>query len=217
MTDLLAEIAPLVIAAAMSPATIGIVVLILATAERPVLRASAFAAGFAAVLIPLSVIGLVLLRGARESFDAGSPLFAWIDIAMGAALLVITAVSLFRRGDVTEQERRLRGAPVALYFGVGMAMMIGNLNTLAVAVSLLHEIAIADVTAFERGLTLVLVDLVILAPLLLPIGLVAIAPRTADRMLPKIRKGVDEYGFQVGVVVFTGIAIYLLIEGISHL
>ncbi len=191
--------------------------LILAIAERPVLRASAFAAGFASLLVPLSVVGLILLRGARDSLDAGSPLFAWIDIGMGAALILVTAVSLFRRGDVTEQEQRLRGAPVAVYFGVGMAMMIGNLNTLAVAVSLLHEIAIADITGFERFLTLAVVDLIILLPLLLPIGLVALAPRTADRVLPKIRKGVDDYGFQVGVVVFTGIAIYLLIEGVSHL
>jgi tellurite resistance protein TehA-like permease len=193
------------------------VVLILAIAERPVLRASAFAAGFASLLIPLSVVGLILLRGARDSLDAGSPLFAWIDIGMGAALVVVTVVSLLRRGDVTEQERRLRGAPVAVYFGVGMAMMIGNLNTLAVAVSLLHEVAIADITSFERFLTLAIVDLIILLPLLVPIGLVALAPRTAERVLPKIRKGVDDYGFQVGVVVFTGIAIYLLIEGISHL
>ena len=191
--------------------------LILAIAERPVLRATAFAAGFASLLIPLSAIGLILLRGARDSLDAGSPLFAWIDIGMGAALIVVTVVSLFRRGDVTEQEQRLRGAPVAIYFGVGMAMMIGNLNTLAVAVSLLHEIAIADITSFERFLTLAVVDLIILLPLLVPIGLVALAPRTADRVLPKIRKGVDDYGFQVGVVVFTGIAIYLLIEGIGHL
>jgi hypothetical protein len=206
-----------VIAAAISPATIGIVVLILATAERPVLRASAFAAGFASLLVPLSVIGLVLLRGARDSLDAGSPLFAWIDIAMAVALVIVTSVSLFHRGDVTEQEKRLRGAPVALYFGVGAAMMIGNLNTLAVAVSLLHEIAIADITSFERFLTLAIVDLIILLPLLVPIGLVALAPRTAERVLPRIRKGVDDYGFQVGVVVFTGIAIYLFIEGISHL
>ena len=96
-------------------------------------------------------------------------------------------------------------------------MMIGNLNTLAVAVSLLHEIAIADITTFERCLTLWIVDTIILAPLVLPITLVAIAPRTADRVLPAIRSGVDRYGVQVGVVVFTGIAIYLLIEGISHL
>ena len=57
----------------------------------------------------------------------------------------------------------------------------------------------------------------ILLPVILPIALVALAPRTADRILPKIRAGVDRYGVKVGIVVFTAIAIYLLIEGISHL
>jgi hypothetical protein len=160
---------------------------------------------------------LLILRHERASLDAGSPLFAWIDLAMGAALLAVTAVSLFRRDQVTAGEERLRGAPVLAYFGVGMAMMIGNLNTLAVAVSLLHEIAIADVTAFERGLALAITDAVILAPIVVPILLCLLAPKTADRILPAIRRGVDRFGFQVGVVVFTGIAIYLIIEGISHL
>ena len=82
-------------------------------------------------------------------------------------------------------------------------MMIANLNTLAVAVSLLHEIAIADVTSFERGLTLALADAVILLPIVAPI-LLCLAPRTADRVLPMIRRGVDRYGVRVGVVVFTG-------------
>jgi len=165
----------------------------------------------------LSIIGLLILRSARESIDAGSPLFAWIDIAMGAVLLIVTAVSATRQSDIDEQEKRLRGAPVAAYFGLGVVMMLSNLNTLAVAVSMLHEIAIADVTSFERGLTLAIVDAVILLPVLLPIAIVALAPRTADRILPKIRTGVDRYGVKVGIVVFTAIAIYLLIEGISHL
>ena len=98
-----------------------------------------------------------------------------------------------------------------------MVMMLSNLNTLAVAVSMLHEIAIADVTSFERGLTLAIVDAVILLPVVAPIALVALAPGTAGRVLPKIRDGVDRYGVRVGIVVFTGIAIYLLIEGIGHL
>jgi hypothetical protein len=160
---------------------------------------------------------LLILRGARESVDAGSPLFAWIDIAMGLVLLVVTAVSATRQGDIDAQEKRLRGAPVAAYFGLGVVMMLSNLNTLAVAVSMLHEIAIADVTSLERGLTLATVDAVILLPILLPIAIVALAPRTADRILPKIRTAVDRYGIKVGIVIFTAIAIYLLIEGVSHL
>ena len=185
MTDLLVQIAPLVLAAAISPATIGIVVLILATAERPVVRASAFAGGFALLLIPLSAAGLIALSSARSSIDAGSPLFAWIDIAMGVVLLIVTAVSATRQSDLDAQREKLRGAPVAAYFGLGMVMMLSNLNTLAVAVSMLHEIAIADVTSFERGLTLAIVDAVILLPVVAPIALVALAPGTAGRVLPE--------------------------------
>lgn len=207
----------MVLAAAISPATIGIAVLILATAERPVLRASAFAAGFALLLVAASVGGLLALRGASSSVDEGSPAFAWIDIAMGAVLLVASAVSLIRQGEIGAQQERLRAAPIALYFGLGMVMMLSNLNTLAVAVSILHEIAIADVSAFERVLTLAVTDLVILLPVFVPIVLCIAAPRTAERVLPAIRRAVDRYGVRVGIVVFTAIGIYLLIEGISHL
>ena len=217
MLDLLIEIAPLVLAAAISPATIGIVVLILATAEQPVRRALAFTAGFALLLVPLSVAGLLAFSDARSSVDPGSPLFAWIDISMGAVLLVVSGVSLTRASSIDDAQRRLRGAPVAAYFGFGMVMMLSNLNTLAVAVSMLHEIAIADVSTFERGLTLAIVDAAILLPVLAPIALVALAPSAAERVLPKIRAGVDRYGVRVGVLVFTAIAIYLLIQGFSHL
>lgn len=90
-----------------------------------------------------------------------------------------------------------------------MVMMLSNLNTLAVAVAvaMLHEIAIADVSTFERAFTLAVVDAVILLPVIAPIALVAIAPSAADRVLPKIRAGVDRYGVRVGVAVFTMIAI----------
>jgi Sap-like sulfolipid-1-addressing protein len=217
MAELLAVLAPLVLAAAISPATIGIVILILATTERPVLRAGAFAVGFAVVLVALSAAGLVLLRGARDSLDAGSPLFAWIDISMGVALLVITAVSLTRQGDVGAAEERVRTVSPAAFLILGMAMMIGNLNTLAVAVPLLHEIAIAEVSSFERGLALALSDLVILLPVVVPIALCAAAPRATERILPPIRRAVDRYGFRVGVVVFTAIGLYLLIKGLIRL
>jgi hypothetical protein len=217
MAELLAEIAPLVLAAAISPATIGIVILILATTERPVLRATAFAVGFALVLIPASVAGLVLLRGARTSLDEGSPLFAWIDISMGALLLAVTAVSLFRQGDVGKAEARVRGANPAAFLLLGIAMMIGNLNTLAVAVPMLHEIAIAEVSSFQRGLALALSDLVILLPVLAPIAAVASAPEAAGRILPPIRRAVDRYGVRVGIVVFTAIGLYLLIKGLIRL
>jgi hypothetical protein len=193
------------------------VILILATTERPVLRGGAFAVGFAVVLVALSVAGLILLRGARTSLDEGSPLFAWIDISMGAALLVVTAISLTRQGDVSAAEERVRTVSPAAFLILGMAMMIGNLNTLAVAVPMLHEIAIAEVSSFERSLALALSDLVILLPVVAPVAIVAAAPRTSGRILPPIRRAVDRYGFRVGIVVFTAIGVYLLVKGLIRL
>lgn len=149
--------------------------------------------------------------------DAGSPAFAWIDIGAGVVLLIASLASLTRTSSLEDAQQRLRGAPVAAYFGFGIVMMLTNLNTVAVAVSMLHEIAIADVTTVERYLTIGIVDAIILIPILAPIALVAIAPDAAGRILPKIRTGVDRYGVKVGAILFMAIAIYLIAEGISHL
>jgi hypothetical protein len=217
MIELLAEILPLVLAAAVNPATIGIVVLVLATAERPVLRASAFAAGFALLLVAASAGGLIALTEVGGGVDDDSPALGWIDVGLGVLLLVSAAVSLTRQGTIADQQERLRGAPVAAYFGLGMVMMLSSLNSLAVAVSLLHRIAVADVSSMERVLALAFTDVVILIPVLAPIALVALAPTRAERVLPKIREGVDRYGVRVGVVVFAAIGVYLLVDGITRL
>ena len=181
------------------------------------LRASAFAAGFALLLVALSVAGHLILSGARESVDQGSPAFAWIDISMGVVLLIVAAVSLARQGDVDAQQQRLRGASPIAFFGFGMVMMLSSLNTLAVAVAILHRIAVADVSSFERALTLTAVDALILLPVIAPIALCVVAPTAADRVLPAIRHGVDRYGVRVGAAVFALIGLYLLGTGLSHL
>ena len=216
MGELIAEILPLVLAAAINPATIGLVVLILATAERPLLRASAFFAGFAALLVGASAAALIALTSIGGGIDTDSPALGWVDIAMGVALLVSSALSLLRQGDITAQQERLRGAPPAAFFGLGAVMMLSSLNSLAVSVSLLHRIAVADVSGFERALALAFTDAVILLPVLAPLALVVLAPSLAERVLPRIRAGVDRYGVAVGAVVFVAIGAYLLVDGISR-
>lgn len=217
MTDLLAEILPLVLAAAVNPATIGIVVLVLATAERPLIRASAFAAGFGLTLIAASAAGLLAFVHVGGGVDGESPLLGWIDVGLGVLLLASAAASLTRQSTLAGQQERLRGAPVAAYVGLGVVMMFSSLNSLAVSVSLLHRIAVADVSSGERALALAFTDAVILIPVLAPIALVALSPARAERVLPRIRAGVDRYGVKAGVVVFAAIGVYLLAEGITRL
>lgn len=204
------------LAAAISPATLGIVVLILATVERPRPSATAFFAGFAVPLVVLSIVGLLVLNGARSSFDENSSGFGWIDVAMGVLLLITAFVSVLRQGDIDAERQRLSHAPVAAFFGFGVIMMFSSLNTLAVAISLLHKIAVADISAFERAIALALSDLAILLPIVIPIVLYVAAPGLAGRVLPAIRRGVDDHGVTVGAILFTLIGIYLLRQGLSH-
>jgi hypothetical protein len=191
-------------------------VLVLATAERPLLRAGAFAAGFAFLLVAASAAGLIALTRIGGGVSADSPTLGWVDIGMGAACLVSAAISLARQGGVAAQQARLREAPVPVFFGLGMVMMLSSLNSLAVSVSLLHRIASADVSGTERALALAFTDAVILIPVVAPIALAAFAPGLAESVLPRVRAGVDRYGVRVGAVVFVGIGIYLLVEGVSR-
>src|SRR5215213_411547 len=71
MLSLLADILPLMLAAASNPAVISIVVLLLTASDRPLPRAIAFVAGFALVLVALGVVGLLLFRSSRETFGTG--------------------------------------------------------------------------------------------------------------------------------------------------
>jgi hypothetical protein len=148
--------------------------------------------------------------------DAESAALGWVDIGLGIALLASSAVSLMRQGDIAAQQEKLRGAPVPAFFGLGGAMMLSSINSLAVSLSLLHRIAVADVSGVERALALAFTDGFILVPVIAPIALVAVAPSLGERVLPKIRAGVDRYGVKVGVVVFVAIGVYLLVEGIRR-
>jgi hypothetical protein len=168
------------------------------------------------VLIAASAGGLIALTSIGGGVDTDSPALGWVDIGLGAALLVSSAVSLTRQGDLAAQQEKLRGAPVPAFFGLGGVMMLSSLNSLAVSVSLLHRIAVADVSGFERALALAFTDAFILIPIIAPIALLALAPSLGERVLPRIRAGVDRYGVKVGVVVFVAIGVYLLVEGISR-
>ena len=92
MLSLLADILPLMLAAASNPAVISIVVLLLTASDRPLPRAIAFVAGFALVLVALGVVGLLLFRSSRETFGTGGALFAWLDIVLGVVMLAGAAV-----------------------------------------------------------------------------------------------------------------------------
>ncbi|MDX6583825.1 MAG: Sap, sulfolipid-addressing protein [Solirubrobacterales bacterium] len=216
MAELLAKTLPLMLAAASNPAVIGIVVLALTSADRPLTRAASFVAGFAVVLALVGLAGFAFFRGSRETFGPGGSLFAWLDIALGAGMLALAGITWARRDSGSDPSRLLGRVSPAAFFGVGAIFMISDASALVALVPLLRDVAVADVSSLERLIALVITWVVVILPIAAPVLVYVWAPRSSQRALAAIRGWLDRYGYLVAIAVFGAIGIYLLVRGISR-
>ncbi len=216
MAELLEKILPLMLAAASNPAVIGIVVLTLTSADRPLTRAASFVAGFAVVLAAVGTAGFAFFKGSRETFGAGGSLFGWLDVALGAGMLALAGVTWARRNSASDPSRLLGRVSPAAFFGVGAVFMITDASAIVALVPLLRDVAVAGVSSFERAVALGITWVVVVLPVAAPVLIYLLAPRSAERVLAAIRRWLDRYGYLVAVAVFVAIGSYLLVRGIAH-
>jgi hypothetical protein len=216
MFELLAELVPLMLAAAANPAVVTIVVIILSAADRPVGRASAFVAGFGLVLVGVGIAGLLIFGGARETFGRGGPAFAWLDIVLGAGLLVFAVITFVRRDRASTGFRLVERLPPPAFLGVGALFMATNTSALVAYAPLLRDIADSGLGAGERALALAISDLVIIAPIAAPVAIRIAAPQSSQRALDAIRRFLDRWGYAIVIAVFGALGAYLLIRGIGR-
>jgi hypothetical protein len=217
VAELLEKVAPLMVAAASNPAVIGIVVLTLTSADRPLARAGSFVAGFGVVLVVVGIAGFAFFKGSRETFGPGGSLFAWLDLALGTRMLALAGVTWARRDSGSDPSRVLARVSPAAYFGVGAVFMISDASALVALVPLLRDVAVADVSSFERAVALAATWAVVILPIAAPVLICVLAPSSSQRALAAIRRWLDRYGYLVAIGVFGVIGIYLAVRGITRL
>jgi hypothetical protein len=217
VAHLLERILPLMLAAASNPAVVGIVVLLLASTQRPLARAAAFVAGFGAVLGAVCIFGLVVFKAGRETFGPHGALFAWLDIVLGFGMLGLAVVTWMRRGSPSDQSRLLESRGPAAFFALGGVFMITDASALIALVPLLREVAVAHVSALERGIAVMITFAVVISPIAAPLAICALAPRSSERVLGVLRRGIDRYGYLVAIAVLAAIGLYLVVRGFHRL
>lgn len=216
MLELLARLFPLMLAAAANPVVITLVVLLLTAPDRPMAHAWSFLAGFALVLVAGGVLGLTVFAN-TEAFGPGGGLYAWIDIGFGALMLGAAVVTYVRRSSDNGAGRLIgRIGPLAC-LGLGAVMMATDTSAIAAYVPLVHEISNSGLSRVERGVALAISDLVILAPIAVPILIAAVAPDRAARVLAAIRGFLDRHGAAIAALVFAALGALLVIRGIGRL
>lgn len=221
MQSLFAEMIPLGVAAAVSPTMLAGALVLLSGKDRPKARTLSYLVG---VVISLVVTGAVLLAigGAASKAPHGpSPVSSWIDLGLGLLLLYI-GVDRFIRGprksnDKTAQEEPAKPTSVLKDAGLGLAIMTTNFTSLVFYFAAAKESADAAVDWVVRVMALAIVAFFITLPVLVPLLLTIVMPKTSSRVLDSVDEGLKKYGAFIMPGIALVFGVYLAYKGLRVL
>jgi len=209
VSELLAKIVPLAIAAAINPTGILVLVALLATSKRTGL---AYCIGFCATFAGFGAV--VLALGLRLQLKP-SATTSIVDL-VAALLIAYLGVRALRKEPKPEGEkRRALGAAGGLAAGVGLAA--SDFSSVIPYLVALKEMMISGLGSADVWTALVVFLAITLAPLIVPVALSYAAPRTADRVLGPLRRVLTKHGQKIIAVVCFVIAAYLAVKGVRGL
>ncbi len=129
---------------------------------------------------------------------------------------------LVRRPTSAEQQTsrtsaRLATASTSWFVGVGALGMVVNFSALLLLLPALHGITRSPVGLTGRSVAFTLLFVIVLLPVLLPVGLVTAPGHRADPALAATHRFVNRHTRQIGVVIEVAFAIYLVARGFGEL
>ncbi len=220
--ELIRDVLPLALGAAVSPLLLTATLLTLSSRERPLAKATAVALGAAVPLLALGIVGIVAFSHtvAADGSSSHAERSAWIDLALGALLLLLGVRQLLRRREegpaqATDPGEGSSSHGLGRSALLGFGMMLTNFTTAILYVAALKLIGRADVGTGDHVVALAVLLVVTLLPVLLPLASYAIAPGPASRILGPFGAWVGRHKGTVGIVFLLGFGSYLLIKGLS--
>ncbi len=127
----------------------------------------AYVAGNAVVVVGWALVGLGSGGSLPSRPAAGAdPVSAGVRLVLAAVLLAIGARALHREGPTASTSPG--GQSLGRSFGLGIALMAGNLTSLVLYLPALQDLARSGLAAGPLAALVLLVSLVTLAPSLLP-------------------------------------------------
>ncbi len=222
MGALLASTLPLALGAAVSPTLFALQLMVLSGPTKRLARGWALAAGSALVLGALSVLGATVLSHLRHGAHHHSVHDAVIDFVAAGLLAALAARSLHHHSTTGEEHEqrtsgRLSTAPTWWFLGAGAVGMVVNFSTLVLFLAALHEITRSTAGTAARIVDFAVVFVITLAPVVVPVGLVAVLGERADAPLAATHTFVGRHSRAIAVTVELVFAAYLVVKGIGTL
>jgi Sap, sulfolipid-1-addressing protein len=213
VSDLLAQVVPLALAAAISP-VVFLLQLNALTGTRPIARGSALAAGAAIVLIAGSTIGVAL---GGTGFSGRETLQAVINIAFGVLLIAVGLRALLRPPEPKPPDPDEKPKSVRSAFLAGAGGMASNVTTFALYIPALALIAGSGLPLGQRGLAGLVILLITLMVAWVPLVLAVVIPSASSRLLPALGNWMNRNNRWIQVILCFGFGVWLLAKGVTAL
>jgi hypothetical protein len=198
MGDVLVDLLPLLIGAAVLPAWI-IIVLFLLRGERGIWKATAFLGGAMGVRLAQGVIfGLLIETAVEEYGEESANVIASTLLLIVGLLLLLAAVKKWRREDDPDApppgwKEFLRQATPVKALGTGVLLMLIAAKQWVFTLS---AIAVIEQGALSRGqnvLAYVIFTLAAQSLMLLPVAISAVAPARAEAWLGAVEQWLERH------------------------
>jgi hypothetical protein len=205
---------PLALGAAVSPVLLFGAVAAM-TGERPLARGAAFALGAALPLVGLTAVALILGR-ALSLPEASNAVKGAIDIGFGVLLVALGVRALLRAPQPTAKARRQDDLPPRRLIGLGAGLMASNVTTIALYLPAMKLIGESGVATADKAVVVAAVFLITLAFVLVPLGVVAVAPNAAGRALSATGAWLSAHRRRLTIVISRGLGSYLVLHGLAR-
>lgn len=213
MSDLLGQVVPLALAAAISP-VLFLLQLNTLTGPRPLARGSALTAGAAIVLIVGSTLAVAL---GGTGFSTRSTLQAAINIGFGVLLIAVGLRALLKPPQPKPPDPDVKPSSIGRSFLAGAGGMASNVTTFALYVPALALIAGSELPLGQRGLAGLTILVLTLMVAWVPLLLAATVPVASRRLLPALGRWMTDNNRWIQVVLGLGFGIWLLAKGLTGL
>lgn len=214
MNELLSKVVPLALGAAVSPAVLTAIVLILG-GRRAIIRGAAFTAGVLTVLAGLTVSGLLITHHSHPSATR-TQITHDVYGLLGIVLLTLAIITLLRSrthsdtGTPVRTSDPERSSGLLPVFGLGFGLMISNLSTILLYLPAMHAVSESSIStagkAIAVAVTLTITSIPVTVPMLLRICL----PRRSVPIFASINRFVTGHQRAITITVEIGFGLYLI-------
>ena len=221
MGDLLAQVLPLALGAAVSPTALAAAVVVMASRTRPVARGAMFVLGFVGVLAVFTFLGLTVLAQATPHVTPASRrISGTVDLVLGIVLLAFGLRELLLRAtpspDPAADTRAPKGTGLTAALALGAVLMLTNFTSLVLYLPALQDVHRAPTTGSTKALVVAVLFGFTALPVLVPFVGRIVAPGATGRALAHLGGFMTEHRRGVTVIVAGVFGTYLLVRGLGR-